>query len=110
MHLLQGLTDMAVDEFCSKCIDPMGEESEHVQVVALTNALHVPIRVVYLDRSTMAVSAPSNTCDSSDSPLTADTHDFIPEGCSVSADDTRVHLLYRPGHYDILYKTAHHDY
>eukprot|EP00889_Picochlorum_renovo_P001293 jgi/Picre1/28323/NNA_003729.t1 len=101
---IMGLTDMAVDEFCSKCIDPMGEESEHVQVVALTNALRVPIRVVYLDRSTMAASGASNTCDSSDSPLSADTHDFIPEGCSVSADDIRVHLLYRPGHYDILYK------
>lgn len=30
-----------------------------------------------------------------------DMHDFIPEGCP--SPQPRVHLLYRPGHYDILY-------
>lgn len=35
----QGLSDLDVATFCSKCVDPMGEESDHVQLVALTDAL-----------------------------------------------------------------------
>ena len=37
--------------FCAKCIDPMGEESDHVVLVALTSALQVPMRVVHVDGS-----------------------------------------------------------
>ena len=83
-----GMVDMGVDEFCAKCIDPMGEESDHIVLVALTNALRVPMRVVYVDGS------------ANDGHL--DIKDFVPDGCS--GDGISVHLLYRPGHYDILYK------
>ncbi len=37
----QGMSDMDVDTFCSRCVDPMGEESDHVQLVALTDTLQV---------------------------------------------------------------------
>ena len=37
----QGLADCDCDTFCRKCVDPMGEESDHVQLVALTDALQV---------------------------------------------------------------------
>ena len=36
-----GLSDLDVPTFCAKCIDPLGEESDHVQLVALTDALQV---------------------------------------------------------------------
>jgi hypothetical protein len=35
------MSDLDVDTFCSRCVDPMGEESDHVQLVALTDALQV---------------------------------------------------------------------
>ncbi|KAL4428057.1 hypothetical protein ABPG75_002146 [Micractinium tetrahymenae] len=92
-----GLSDLDVATFCSKCVDPMGEESDHVQLVALTDALKVPIRVVYLDRSL----APGGGGDGNGG-VHVDEHDFIPEGCPPPARP-RVHLLYRPGHYDLLY-------
>jgi len=60
----------------------MYRESDHIHIIAVTTALGVGIRVKYMDRG-----------DGAD--VTA--HDF-PEGC-----DPLVHLLYRPGHYDILY-------
>ena len=82
-----GLVDMSVDEFCAKCIDPMGEESDHVVLVALTNALRVPMRVVYVDGR--------------EGRGDLDVKDFVPDGCS--SKDIHVHLLFRPGHYDILY-------
>ncbi|GMH15077.1 hypothetical protein Nepgr_016918 [Nepenthes gracilis] len=66
-----GLTNSTVDQFCKSSVEPMGEESDHVHITALSDALGVPIRVVYLDRSscdtggisvTMIFYTPSNAC------------------------------------------------
>ncbi|KAJ4974296.1 hypothetical protein NE237_007470 [Protea cynaroides] len=46
-----GLTKTSVEQFCKTSVEPMGEESDHVHVTALSDALGVPIRVMYLDRS-----------------------------------------------------------
>ena len=48
----------------------------------LTAAAGIGVRVVYLDRGTGDTAVP---------------HDF-PEG-----SEPKIHILYRPGHYDILY-------
>ncbi|XP_046631797.1 ubiquitin thioesterase otubain-like [Daphnia pulicaria] len=71
-------------EFCQQEVEPMYRESDHMHAIALGSALKVGIRVVYLDRGEITTSPPE--------------HDF-PEDCTPS-----VYLLYRPGHYDILYK------
>jgi len=63
-------------------VEPMNKESDHIHIIALSSALNVGVRVRYMDRG-----------DSSE----VIAHDF-PEGCSPA-----IHLLYRPGHYDILY-------
>jgi len=149
---------MDVETFCRSCIDPMGEESDHVQMVALTDALQVPIRVIYLDRSlalgrgsseiiggdggggigvgeapismefpaasgavgthgpgvSFASAAPGGAAStagtvvsgiaSGGAPVKVDVHDFVPDALVGSAaTEPRVHLLYRPGHYDVLY-------
>ncbi|XP_054714196.1 ubiquitin thioesterase OTUB1-like [Uloborus diversus] len=74
--------DRTVKEFCHQEVEPMYKESDHIHVIALTLALGVGVRVQYMDRGTGG---------------TVNAHDF-PE------DKTpRIHLLYRPGHYDILY-------
>lgn len=59
----------------------MGKESDHIHITALTQALGVPVQVVYMDRGE------GNT----------NLHVF-PEDSKPS-----ITLLYRPGHYDILY-------
>lgn len=71
-----------VSSFCSQEVEPMYKESDHIHIIALTAAAGLAVRVVYLDRGEGA--APTS-------------HDF-PEGAAPS-----LHLLYRPGHYDILY-------
>ena len=60
----------------------MAKESDHIHIIALTSALGVRVRVEYMDRGM------GPTCNH---------HDF--------PEDSRpqIHLLYRPGHYDILY-------
>lgn len=94
-----GLTNATVDQFCKSSVEPMGEESDHVHIIALSDTLGVPIRVVYLDRS---------SCDTG--VVSVNHHDFIPVGASNvtgGADSAGIKpyitLLYRPGHYDILY-------
>ena len=90
-----------VASFCSTEVEPMYKESDHIHIIGkkktelrksrhsylnlfsgLTAAAGIGIRVVYLDRG------------EGDSPI---HHDF-PEGTTPA-----LHLLYRPGHYDILY-------
>ncbi|XP_010250517.1 PREDICTED: ubiquitin thioesterase otubain-like isoform X1 [Nelumbo nucifera] len=95
-----GLTNASVEQFCKSSVEPMGEESDHVHITALSDALGVPIRVVYLDRS---------SCDTGG--VIVNHHDFLPtvsdlqnvaEGGSGTVKPF-ITLLYRPGHYDILY-------
>lgn len=65
-------------------VEPMAKESDHIHIIALTDALGVCVRVVYMDRGG----------DSS-----VNLHDFPEDGSTPL-----VTLLYRPGHYDILYQ------
>ncbi|XP_006659639.3 OVARIAN TUMOR DOMAIN-containing deubiquitinating enzyme 1-like [Oryza brachyantha] len=93
---ISGLTNSTVVQFCKASVEPMGEESDHVHIIALSDALGVPIRVMYLDRS---------SCDAGN--ISVNHHDFIPEANSsegaAAAEKPYITLLYRPGHYDILY-------
>ncbi|XP_065854474.1 OVARIAN TUMOR DOMAIN-containing deubiquitinating enzyme 1 isoform X2 [Euphorbia lathyris] len=95
---IMGLANTTVEQFCKSSVEPMGEESDHVHITALSDALGVPIRVAYLDRS---------SCDAAG--VSVNHHDFVPTGDDHPNSDGSVTnspfitLLYRPGHYDILY-------
>lgn len=54
--------------------------------MALISYLDIPIKIVYLDTNTVKIE-----------PQTI----YIPEDCKEG--DIFITLLYRPGHYDILY-------
>lgn len=70
--------DMA--QFCQREVEPMGQECEQVQVLALAEATGVQVTIDYLVQEQVT------------------RHVFGPEDAKI-----RLHLLYRPGHYDILY-------
>lgn len=74
----------------------MGEESDHIHIVALSDALSVPLSVIYLDGNPMGAFAAG---DATGGGVTVAQHDFVPEGCTAGP---LFSLLYRPGHYDIL--------
>lgn len=61
----------------------MYKESDHIHIIALTSALSVCVCIQYMDRGHGGE---------------INAHTF-PEGQVPS-----LHLLYRPGHYDILYQ------
>lgn len=84
---LQGVT---VEEYCSAVIEPFSVELDHVGIKALVDCLVVPadfrVEISYLDRS------PGTSVN---------VHNFGDEFAGMT-----LRLLYRPGHYDIIYKTG----
>ncbi|CAH1970926.1 unnamed protein product [Acanthoscelides obtectus] len=74
--------DRTITDFCHQEVEPMYKESDHIHIMAACAAINAGVRVVYMDRGT------GKNCTEHD----------IPEGRTPT-----VHLLYRPGHYDILY-------
>jgi len=66
----------------------MAKESDHIHIIALTDALGVSIRVEYVDRT----GSPD-----------VNHHDF-PEDFQVDGQKPQITLLYKPGHYDVLYR------
>lgn len=73
---------LSVKEFCSHEVEPMYKESDHIHIIALTEATGVGVCINYLDRGQGGKV----------------TVHLFPDGCNP-----KLHLLYRPGHYDILY-------
>ncbi|XP_033151186.1 ubiquitin thioesterase otubain-like [Drosophila mauritiana] len=74
--------DLTIEAFRHLEVEPMYKESDHIHIIALCTALGAGVRVEYLDRGEGG---------------TVKAHDF-PEG-----SEPRIYLIYRPGHYDILY-------
>lgn len=73
-------------DFCKTEVEPMYKESDHIHVVAITSALQVRTRIIYMDRGSQADSVNAHEFPEQDPPA-----------------QPRIHLLYRPGHYDVLY-------
>ncbi|KAK5194539.1 hypothetical protein LTR99_003041 [Exophiala xenobiotica] len=81
--------DMSVTQYCLTRIDPANQEIEHIGLQALNDAVIAPayiaLEVLYLDRSAGDEVTPHRFVD--------DAHHW-----------PTLRLIYRPGHYDIIYK------
>lgn len=87
---------LGVDNYCSQSIELVNREIEQLGIVALVNMLLKPVNFVleiaYLDRS------PGSSVNRYRFPEEANGQDPATLG-------PMIHLLYRPDHYDILYRT-----
>lgn len=72
-------------DFCQKHVECMGVESDQIHIIALANCLGCKVTIAYLDGTEGPLSLLDFASDKQNPP-------------SFS-----VHLLYRPGHYDLLY-------
>ncbi|KAG0248345.1 hypothetical protein BG011_000175 [Mortierella polycephala] len=79
-----------MEEYCSMHVEAMGRESEEMMLIALTKAMHVSVEVAYL-------SGDEGSDEVNFLPFLPDTAPYMPP----------LVLLYRPGHYDILYRKSH---
>jgi len=69
--------------FTFKEVEPMYRESDHIHVIALTSVINIAVSIIYLDRTDQIKAIPHN----------------FPEG-----SEPKLYILYRPGHYDIIYE------
>ena len=77
----QALGSNSIKQFCQNQVEPPAANADQLQVTALVDSFKIGTRVVYLDGNGGQLNH----------------HDF-PEGVQPE-----IHLLYRPGHYDLLY-------
>ncbi|KAK6502286.1 hypothetical protein TWF506_002869 [Arthrobotrys conoides] len=90
-----------IEEYCGAQIEPYGVQIDHLGIKALIDILFFPagltVEISYLDRS-----------DSDE----VNVHKFEPEAgfspTSGSEDEVQnpLRMLYRPGHYDLIYKNG----
>ena len=69
-----------IDSFCLREVEAVDNECDHVQIIAVTNAFNIGVIIENLTNQKI------------------ETMKF-PEDSS----DIFIHMLFRPGHYDILY-------
>lgn len=89
-----------IDSFCKAEVEPMDKECEHIQIIALTEYLGIQVEIAYLDGRAFdpAVGLSSVKFPDPSSFVAADG-----DSSNGERDAFRVHLLYRPGHYEIIY-------
>lgn len=96
----------------------MGKECDQPQIAALTEALGIGVKIEYLDGSAKELQtyvclpstaqssthAPGNHTAANSSSGDSSPSKRSPESINTDAlEPVLLHLLYRPGHYDILY-------
>jgi len=86
------IADIGIDEYCRTTLEPSHEEIDHVGMKLLIDVLLRPIGIsvviAHLDRS-----AGSEV-----------NHHQFPADESIGVQEPIIYLLFRPTHYDILYK------
>lgn len=78
--IMESALDM--EQFCARFVEPMNQECDQVQVMALAEAMQCQVTIEYVDGRHEGDNVIAHT---------------FGEG------EYHIHLLYRPGHYDILY-------
>lgn len=90
VHFLDDPECFDVYTFCQREVDPMGKDITMLGVIALAEAFSVKVDIVYLDGR-----------DLLDGDEKLAKHSFGKEGSENH--NISITMLYRPGHYDILY-------
>lgn len=81
-----------IEEYCNRQIEAFAVEADHLALSALVNAVgKAELGVVYMDRSAGEDAV---------------VHSFVPmtTTTTMTGEQIKIDLLYRPGHYDIFYR------
>lgn len=82
---------LSVAQYCETEIEAMWKDADHLAIMALVKAADTRVRIEYMDRT----AAPNGGW-----------HYDIPSEVPIEPEIT---LLYRPGHYDLIYKKSSVD-
>jgi len=80
-----------ISQFCRSEVEPMAREADHCQIEALSRGMGVAVGIEYLDLSS------GTSCK---------WHLFSTSDSDPSSNPPPFTLLYRPGHYDLLYSPS----
>ncbi|VDM73206.1 unnamed protein product [Strongylus vulgaris] len=80
------IENVSLADYCVTEIESMWKDADHLAVTGLVNAIGQNIRVQYMDQN----AAPNGGL----------FYDFPPD----QKEAPRITLLYRPGHYDLVYR------
>ncbi|KER25477.1 hypothetical protein T265_14197, partial [Opisthorchis viverrini] len=91
-----------ISQFCETEVEPMTRECDNIHVAALALAVGIPIAIENCQQSgeLTRIVFPARVDGGEDANTGSDK---LPSGEPTSATQPPVTLLYRPGHYDILY-------
>jgi len=73
----------ALKQYCTKEVEPLEKEVEELEIIALAAAFGVKLRIEHMDSSEGALN-----------------HHDVPD---EPGEEPEVFMLYRPGHYDLIY-------
>ena len=92
--------NMDIPTFCSREVEPMGKECGMVTVAALAECLGVKVVIEYMDGRLSNGGSGSGSGE-----IVNHVFGQVEDGGKEDDDEERIclTLLYRPGHYDILY-------
>ncbi|TPP59553.1 Ubiquitin thioesterase OTUB1 [Fasciola gigantica] len=107
-----------INQFCETEVEPMARESDNIHVAALALAVGLPIAIENCQQSgdLNRIEFPAEVdhfslSEAADEPHSAHNQasgageqSQIDNGSTLTASSPPVTLLYRPGHYDILYR------
>lgn len=87
-------SDLELKNFCMKEVEPIDAEADQIQIISLFNLFEVPIRIYYLD---------NNANELPNVLSLPDLENNNTESIKATQSKYLIQVLYRPGHYDILY-------
>ena len=93
----------SLEEFCLQEVEAFGKDADHIQIMALCSVLRANVKVLYLQGSTRSFHSIRDT----DALKLADA--IEPQPCNITPfeiDGALIELsplLYRPGHFDLLW-------
>lgn len=82
------IDDVDINSYCLREVEPMGKEVEAMMVSSLTEYLGIKLKIEYLDGK----------------PFENELSSIVFNADEKKENQFDVYLLYRPGHYDILYE------
>ncbi|GAA5990439.1 hypothetical protein JCM10908_007373 [Rhodotorula pacifica] len=95
---------VSMREFCERGVEAVSQEADHLAITALTRALHVPLRIAYLDQSVLPYDGSLSGPTAGGAGAEVNFVEFEEEAAKNGEKGIEGALLYRPGHYDMLYR------
>ncbi|KAG0143791.1 hypothetical protein CROQUDRAFT_660767 [Cronartium quercuum f. sp. fusiforme G11] len=93
-------------EFCQFYVEAVDKDADHLSITALTRCLNVDLSIAYLDLSSGQFRHDDQPGSQDSHQLPVDFHRFEIQEGNVKDLWSNVALLYRPGHYDLIYREA----